>query len=502
MARVVPVVLPDLTAMAPSVQRQLTDRHAAVGAMTGSPTASPADVASAYGELGKLLMAAQLDDAAAVSFTNAETLSAADFRWPYYRAHLARRAGDLAAALPLLERTVALAPDDVAARIWLGDVTLTLGQAAAARPHFERALTLQPSSVSARFGLGRVALALDAPREAIASFEDVLARDATAAAVHYPLSQAYARIGDTAKAEQHLRLRREHEILPADPLLVELDTLLDSPQAYETRGIRALNAERWDDAAAAFRKGLALDATSAALHFRLGIVLRMQGEAAAARREFETAVGLDAAYFPAQYSLGVLHQAQGQHREAIARFEAALEARSTYAEARTRLGDSLRRVGRVRDALAAYDTVLAADATLVDARFGRAMALVQAGRHREARTALSAIVEAHPDRPELAHALARVLAASPDPAARDGRQALAIAESLVAKGRTLELGETMAMALAEIGEPARAAAIQRDLVGAATRGSLAAALPRLRRNLATYERGEACRTPWDAAEVP
>jgi tetratricopeptide (TPR) repeat protein len=238
------------------------------------------------------------------------------------------------------------------------------------------------------------------------------------------------------------------------------------------------------------------------LHFRLGTALRMQGDAAAAQGEFETAVGLDAAYFPAQYSLGVIHQAQGRHREAIARFEAALAARATYAEARARLADSLRRVGRVREALAAYDTVLAADATLVDARFGRAMALVQAGRHREARSALSAITEANPDRPELAHALARVLAASPDAAARDGRRALTITEGLVARGRTLELGETMAMALAEVGEPGRAAAIQRDLVAAAIRAGLEAALPRLKRNLAAYERGEACRTPWDAGDEP
>jgi tetratricopeptide (TPR) repeat protein len=501
-ARLQPVVLPDLSAMAPSVQRQLQAQHAALMTRATAAPSAPADLAVAHGELGKLLMAAQLDDVAVVCFTNAQALAPSDRRWPYYLAHLARRAGDLDRARPLFERAVGLAPDDVAAHVWLGDVLLGLGRPDEARPHFERALARQPSSLSARFGLGRVALAIGQDREAVTRFEDVLSRDAEAAAVHYPLSQAYRRLGEAAKADEHLRLRREHEILPADPLLVELDALLDSPQTYETLGIRALNAERWDEAAAAFRKGLALAPGNAALHQRLGTALRMQGDHAAAEREFEAAVAADAAYFPAQYSLGVLHQAAGRHAEAIARFSAALAARPTYSEARVRLGESLRRIGRAGEAVAAYDEALAADATLVDAGFGRAMALVQARRYREARTALADLHAAHPDRPDVTHALARLLAAAPDAGARDGGTALELAQSLVAGGRSIELGETLAMALAEVGEPARAVAVQRDLVTAAERAGLTAILPRLRRNLASYQRGEACRVPWPDGEVP
>lgn len=504
-----PVVLPNLSAMAPSVQRQLQTQHAALMAHVSAAQTAPrntavahGELAVAFGELGKLLMAAQINDAATTSFDNARILAPGDVRWPYYLAHLARRAGDLEKARPLFDRAVALAPDDVAARVWLGDVLLGLGRPDEARPHFERALAVQDSSLSARFGLGRVALALGQDRDAVTRFEDVLARDAGAAAVHYPLSQAYQRLGDTAKAEAHLRLRKEHEILPADPLLVELDALLDSPQTYETLGIRALNAERWDEAAAAFRRGLALAPESAALHQRLGTALRMQGDHAGAQREFDAAVTADPAYFPAQYSLGVLHQAAGRHAEAIARFSAALEARPTYTEARIRLAESLRRIGKAADAVAAYDEALAADATLVDARFGRAMALVQARRYRDARTALSDLNAAQPERPDVAHALARVLAAAPDAGARDGGKALELTQSLVARGRNVELGETMAMALAEIGEPARAAAVQRDLITAAERAGLAAILPRLRRNLATYQRGNACRTPWPDGDVP
>jgi len=68
--------------------------------------------------------------------------------------------------------------------------------------------------------------------------------------------------------------------------------------------------------------------------------------------------------------------------------------------------------------------------------------------------------------------------------------------------RTLELGETMAMALAALGRYDEAAAVQRDLLKDARENGLAVAVPRLAKNLARYERGEPCRTPWADDEVP
>jgi tetratricopeptide (TPR) repeat protein len=494
------VTLPDLSAMAESVQRQIRDQHATLTRLAGVPDTPPAALAEAYGELGKLLMAAQFGQAAEACLQNAQTLAPADLRWPYYLAHLARTGGEIAKARQLFARAVEISPDDVAARVWLGEMALAMGEADAADEQFSRALALQPNSLSARFGLGRVAEMRGRHQEAVGLFEDVLARDATAAAVHYPLSLAYRALGDKAKAEQHLRLRREHEILPADPLMVELDSLLDSPQTYERLGIQALNRESWADAEALFRKGLALSPTSAALHQRLGTALRMQGDDAGAEREFEAAVAADPKHFPAQYSLGVVRQAQGRHAEAIERFEAALAERATYTEARLRLAASLRRVGRTGEALAAYEQVLASDAGAVEARLGQAMCLARLARYGQARESLEEAARVHPDQPLFAHALARLLATAPDDGVRDGARAVAMTQALVAQGRTLELGETLAMALAEVGQFAQAASIQRSLVEAARTAGLSAPIARLTANLRLYESGQPCRTPWTADE--
>src|SRR4029079_12070075 len=107
--------------------------------------------------------------------------------------------------------------------------------------------------ISARYGLGRAALARNDYGRAVTNLEDVLKMDPKATSAHYPLSLAYQGWVDSKKGKEHLRLRRDHQILPADPLMVELESLVQSPQTYETLGIRALDGEDWQTAETQFR---------------------------------------------------------------------------------------------------------------------------------------------------------------------------------------------------------------------------------------------------------
>ena len=282
--------LPDLSKLVPSVQRQITTQYQVLARTLADPASTIIERANAYGELARLLMAAQLPDAAGDAFLNAQTLNPSDYRWPYYLAQLARAKGDLPKAASLFERVLQLKPDDIDTLVWLGDVSLAAGNPDAAEPAFARALQLNPGSVSARFGAGRTALARGDNRKAVEYLEEVLKMNPKATAAHYPLSIAYGALGDAAKSAEHLRQRRDGRVNPTDTLMVELDSLLESPQTYESLGIRALDAEDWPGAAAQFRKGLALSPDSAALHHRLGTALSMMKDDGGARAEFETAV--------------------------------------------------------------------------------------------------------------------------------------------------------------------------------------------------------------------
>ena len=497
-----PVMLPDLSRMAESAQTQIRDRYAAMLSTIENRAATIVDMSTAYGEMGKLLMAAQYPEPAEACFLNAQSLDSSEFRWPYYLAHLYRTQGDLTKSRAFFERALELRPDDVDAFVWLGNVYLLLGLPDAAETPFAKALSLEPKSVSARYGLGRVALARSDPRRAVTYLEEVLKLDPDAAGAHYPLSQAYSELGETARANEHLRQRRERDILPADPLMVELDTLVNSPQTYETLGIRALDREDWPGAAAAFRRGLALTPDSPSLKFRLATALNMIGDAKGSEALFEEIVRNSPDYFPAQYSLGLTLQAKGRHQEAVERFSAAIKQRPDYNEAHLALAASLRRLGRLEEALAHYQSVIRADPGNTQAPLGYAMALAQLGRYQQARDQLMDSLKTHPGEPTLSHALARLLAAAPDDRVRDGAGAMPLVQALIKQGRTLELGETMAMTLAELGRYDQAASVQRDVVKGAQRAGLQNAVERLTVNLRLYERGEPCRTPWSKDEMP
>jgi len=85
------------------------------------------------------------------------------------------------------------------------------------------------------------------------------------------------------------------------------------------------------------------------------------------------------------------------------------------------------------------------------------------GRYAEARERLE---EAHSTLPEdvgVALALAKMLAAAPDPAVRDGAQALRLARALHGDRPTDRTAEALALALAETGACGEAAALLREL---------------------------------------
>lgn len=501
-ARLEPVELPDLERVGDSVREQVQARWRPVERLQADRVASTAGAAETYGALGMVLMAAQFPNAAIPAFRNAQALVPGDVRWPYYLAHLHRDAGALDDAADRFEAARRLQPDDMAILVWLGDVRLAQGDAEAAEPLFTRALSLYPDSLSARFGLARTALMRGQFAAAAEGLEEILALEPSATAAHYPLGQAYLSLGESERAQEHLRQREAADIRPADPLMAALDGLLESSQAYETRGIEALNREDWNGAVAAFRRGLEIDPADAELRHRLGTALYLRGDIPTARVELERAAA-DAPELPqAQYSLGVLLQEEGRYREAAERFAAALRGRASYAEARLRLAYSLRRSGDPEGALAQYRQASQMNPDLVEAAFGHAMTLVVLHHWSAARARLEQALEAYPNDAGVAHALARLLAAAPDERVRDGARALAMADGLASRGRSLDLGETMAMALAEVGAFDRAAALQRDLVTGAMRAGLAGVSGRLQENLRRYERGEASRTPWPDGEVP
>ena len=501
-----PCVLPDLARMHPAVQAQLEaarERLAALESAAGDGDDPGRRQArgDAHGALGTLLLAGDYPEAAAACYRRARTLAPADARWPYYLAHVALRRGDAEAAARWLEQVLRLDPADFAAPVWLLHVYVDLDRLEAAEPLLAAALVRHPAAAALLYQGGRAsAAARDWPR-AVERFEAALAADPSATVIHYPLAMAWRGLGDLDRAREHLGRGGSRSgagyaagaaVPMADPRMAAVNGALRSPQTHRDLGLQASAREDWPAAVREFRAAVGMAPDNAVLRLNLGTALAAAGAARDALAAFEAALGIDPRLATAHYRIGVLLERAGRDADAIARFEAALAADGALTAVRLRLADALRRTGRFEAALAHYARIPDGD----EARFGEVMALVRLGRHAEAAVRLDALRSGRPQQPAFAHALARVLAAAPDDAVRDGPRALALVQALAVEHRTASVAETMAMALAAVGRFAEAVEWQRfamAIVSDAGRADVAGALAG---NLTRYLRGEPSRTPW------
>ena len=353
----------------------------------------------------------------------------------------------------------------------------------------------------ANYGLGRVALARNDYERAVSHLEAAFAESGeTAVGVHYPLALAYRALGESDRAEAHMARRADVDLLPADPLMEELEDLLQSPQAFEERGNRALGSGAWTEAATHFRRGLELAPDDPTLRHRLGTALFQMGDADGAVAEFQQILRTTPNFALAHFSLGLIMEAAGRRAEAIERFSTAVRHQPSYVDARLGLASLLRRSGRFEESLFQYEQVLqlapyaADDPRIAEAPFGHAITLVRLGRYLDARDRLEDALEVFPDQPFFVHALARLLAAAPDDRARDGDRALALMQALPEAQRRIDLGETMAMAMAmaEVSLYESALAWQRDALTTARRGGRQDLVPGIAERLRVYEE----RRPW------
>ncbi len=111
-----PLSLPDLSDMDAAVQAQLRQQSDA----------------RAYGEVGRLLMAAEYFEAAAPYLLHAQAQAPEDVRWPYYLGHVHMANAEPAKAVGAFQRVLQLQP--ATSPRWCGWATCTWIRAARSWP--------------------------------------------------------------------------------------------------------------------------------------------------------------------------------------------------------------------------------------------------------------------------------------------------------------------------------------------------------------------------------
>lgn len=285
-----------------------------------------------------------------------------------------------------------------------------------------RALQLSPDYSEAHNTLGNIYLRQDKLAEAVDNFRAAIASDPTYGAAHHGLAAALFKQGKFAEAEAASReaLRFEPHYKPA------LFTLAQSLHQQQ----------KLDDAKAVYERLLSLDPSLFSVHRALANLLTTQGKLDEAKAQFETALKIKPGDADTHTALGVVLCDRGRPDDAAKEFTKVLRLQATNSVANYYLGLISQGSGKIAEAVKFYRAAL----------------------------------QTQPDWPEALNNLAWILAANKDPALRDGKESVRLAEracQLTGQNQAVFIG-TLAAAYAEAGrfadavataEKARAAAL-------------------------------------------
>jgi hypothetical protein len=123
---------------------------------------------------------------------------------------------------------------------------------------------------------------------------------------------------------------------------------------------------------------------------------------------------------------------------------------------------------------------------------GVSILLADRERYREAIDVLASANQTYPERVRTATTLSRLLAASPDRSLRDGERALTLATRVYEVERSPAHGESVALALAELGRCGEAVTWMQRAIADAEKAGDSVTLARLRTEAPRYA-GTTCR---------
>ncbi len=497
-----PVPHPDLNAVERLIREQLQAERSKLEARV-SPAEVPDSVrAEAFGGLGRLYHAYDFTEASRACYRNALLLKPKDFRWLYLLGRLLESQGDLQQAVEHYQRAAEIKPDDLPALLNLAQAQLNLNRPDLAETLFKEAISRDPypSSAAALVGLGKISLSRNDPEEAIEYFETAVSMQPEAESIHYPLAMAYRQIGNLEKAREHLKRRGTRTPEYPDPLMEDLRKVRTGKQFFWSQGTVALSEGRFAEAAEAFRQMVAADPEEPIAHMDLGTALLQLGDVNGALAKYQESLRLSPGNPRLHYNLGLVYTLQKAYSKALKHYQNAVELDPGFENAHFNVANLLMRLGEMAQAGQHYRNVNELNPSHAFARFMQAMTLVKMGRYPAARTLLEASHQALPEEIDITHALARLLAASPQSTVGDGRRALQLLQDVFGSQNEVafEHVETLAMALAASGQYQRALQVQQGMIDEVKQAGRADLAALLEENLVRYQKGQACRTPWRA----
>jgi len=232
---------------------------------------------------------------------------------------LRQQQGKAEAALALLARALAAAPDVAIIHSNYGNALKALGRLDAAALSYQRAVTLDPGLVDARYNLGRLLKERGSWAEAVACFEAVLAVEPRSVEVLNDLGLALQELGRLDEAVQ--RYQAAVRLAPDQAVL------------HHNLGNTLYRLDRFSAAEASLRRALELQPGLVETAIALGNTLKALGRPEAAIELYARVVAAAPDNVLAQYNLGCVQQGLKQYEAAAASFGRVLARDPGHAQA-------------------------------------------------------------------------------------------------------------------------------------------------------------------------
>ena len=350
----------------------------------------------AWGTLGKVYLAHDFEAAAMEAFREAQRLESGEPRWPYFLGlHLSSY--DAEAALPLLERAVQSAPEDMLSPLrQLADVYLELDRHEEARAIFQRILEADSLDQRSLLGLARVEFRAGEFQKSLTFLRRPDAGLARHRAARLLEAQVLTRLGNldgasTARSEaarlpqtkwrdplfqEVLALRRGLK-----PLLVRADVLLgrgkyaesqqllenmvrdypESTWAWILLGRAQIKLRQLDAAERALDRALELEPDSVEAMFRKGVIRVKREDITEAARLFRKAIELKPDFARAHYNLAICRHRERRLPAAVESVLASLASEPDSSEGHALLGQLRLELGELEAAAAEFAEALRLD---------------------------------------------------------------------------------------------------------------------------------------------
>jgi tetratricopeptide (TPR) repeat protein len=276
----------------------------------------------------------------------------------------------------------------------------------------------------------------------------------------------------------------------------------DSPPIYienSTAANRAVNLPEFVNVSPAEMQTIDVPASDLYRIIDNALALQQKGDNPAALAEWKKALELDPNDARANNGIAIALSVSGDPDDAIIYLQKATQINSDFFEAYYNLGLELAKKNRVNEAIDAWLNAVRIRPQFAAGHENLGYAYYLQGKYTDSLTHLRLALQLDPDRVSDLNLAASLLATCPEPALRNGAEALALADHAqqLTHGQDAAILDTLSAAYAEAGQFPKAIEVEHQAIAVATQQGKAELAGTLRTHLSRYESNTPLREPPD-----